>query len=447
MSVHPDDAGPDAAGPVAAGPDVAGPDAGSAGNPLRLLPAAVVVGLIAAAGATLFVVVEHELQHFLWHGLPEALGHHEAPGWLIAGILIAAAVVVFAGMKLPGHGGHSPLAGLGLDIGPESIGSVVVVALASLSAGVVLGPEAPLMAVGTALAAVAARGPFSPARKALMLVGALAAVGVVFGNPLVTSILLLEFAVAMGGPLASFPILICALAGLAGGYLLQVGIGDWPGVGESVLAVPGLQPYANVQGIDVLVAMPLAVAVACVAIAATLGARLFDRWAVSHRLPALLGAALVIAGCAVAARVVAPDGSDLILFSGQSAMADYLGLAGAGTALAIMALKGIAYTASLGSGFRGGAIFPAIALGVLLAVAVSHLLGSTSQSALVAAAIAAAIAAVVKLPFTSLVLATMLTMPAGGAASVLAILGTIVGLVARLSVEKAVPSLAQPPAH
>jgi H+/Cl- antiporter ClcA len=160
----------------------------------------------------------------------------------------------------------------------------------------------------------------------------------------------------------------------------------------------------------------------------------------------LVGAGVVVALSAVAVDTITGGGLELVLFSGQSAMPDYLALTSIGTALVVLLGKFVAYSASLGSGFRGGPIFPAIALGAILATAATLLVDGTSTSALAAAAIGAATAACMRMPFTAVLLAVMLTYPAGGATTVLAIIGTLIGLVARLAGEQLAPELA-PRAH
>jgi hypothetical protein len=49
------------------------------------------------------------------------------------------------------------------------------------------------------------------------------------------------------------------------------------------------------------------------------------------------------------------------------------------------------------------------------------------------------------MPFTALLLGVMLTYPAGGATTVLAIIGVIIGLATRLAGEKLAPVLAPAP--
>lgn len=403
---------------------------------------AIGVGLLAGAGATLFVGVEHHLQAWLWEDLPEALGHEFAPAWLVVALLATGAVITFLAEKLPGNGGHTPLHGFGLDIGPREIVSVIVAALGSLSFGAVLGPEAPLMALGTALGVIAFRDRTTPAARVMLVVGAMAAIGAIFGNPLITCVLMLEFALLAGAPLTTPVVLMPALAGLASGYVLQVGLEDWSGLGEAQLALPGLAPYPELHLTDLWVSVPLAIVVAIVGMAARLGAMRIAEVADRFRLPALLGGAVVVAICAIAVDSITGGGLDLVLFSGQSAMPQYLAITSVGTALVILVGKFVAYSASLGAGFRGGPVFPAIALGVILSAAAAQLVDGTSTSGLAAVGIAAATAASLRMPFTALLLGAVLTYPAGGATTILAIVGTIIGLAARLAGERFAPHLA-----
>jgi H+/Cl- antiporter ClcA len=403
---------------------------------------AIAVGLLAGAAAVTFVTVEHHLTSLLWNELPEALGQEQAPAWLVLTLLLTGALITYLAEKLPGGGGHTPLHGFGIDIGPREVLSVIIAALGSLSFGAVLGPEAPLMAIGTAMGALAFRDPTKPIRQVMMIVGAMAAIGAIFGNPLVTCVLMLEFAMLAGPRMATPLLLMPALAGMAASYVLQVGVDRWSGLGESQLGVPGLAPYPEVQFVDLVVAVPLAIVVAVVAMAARLGAQRVAELAARSRLATMLGAAVVVAVAAIAVDATTGGGLELVLFSGQSAMPDYLALTSVGTAVVVLIGKFIGYTASLGSGFRGGPIFPAVALGVILATTGTLLVDGTSTSALAAVGIAAGTAACMRMPFTALLLGVMLTYPAGGATTVLAILGTIVGLSTRLGGERLAPALA-----
>lgn len=404
----------------------------------------VLVGLLAGLGASAFIKVEGSILHWLWGDLPESLGYHEPPGWLAIALLMVGGVVVFAASKLPGHGGHSPLQGLGIDIGPREVASVLVAALGSLCFGAVLGPEAPLMAVGTALGALAFRDPTKPVRTVMMLAGAMAAVGAIFGNPLVTAILLLEIAIMAGAQMANPAVLLTALASLASGYTLQVGIEGWSGLGRAQLAVPGLPGYPSVQATDVLLAIPLALIVAAVSMAARIGGERIYLRAQRRPLATILVAAVGIGLSAIAVSAITGGSLDLVLFSGQEAMPEYLAITSLGTALVVLVGKFVAYALSLGSGFRGGPIFPAVALGTLLATGCALLVDGSSLSALSATCIAAAVASSLRMPFTAALLAVLLTASAGGATTVLAIVGAVVGMLARLGAEGRLDILAPP---
>ena len=60
----------------------------SIGRLSRLLGRAAVTGLVAAAAATAYVVVEHDTTDLLWDHLPERLGFAEAPWWWVVALLL-----------------------------------------------------------------------------------------------------------------------------------------------------------------------------------------------------------------------------------------------------------------------------------------------------------------------------------------------------------------------
>lgn len=397
----------------------------------RLLGASVVVGLLAGAAVIAYLTVEHSLQSLLWDTVPEALGG--TPAWWVFAVLIVGAVGVWLALKLPGHGGHRPLDGLGVDIGPKQIGSVIAAALISLSIGAVVGPEAPLMALGSAVGGFVAMRSADPVRKVLMLAGAVAAITMILGNPMVSAVLVLEAAALKGSPggkkvmLTVLPVLIA----MGFGYLIQVGVGDWGGVGESQLAVPGLPAYDTVQALDLLVAVVVAVVTAILAVVAVeAGTSFQDR--IRNPLMGLLIAGVIVAAAAVITRAVTGENVDVVLFSGQQSTAHVLGLTSVGVLLMIAVAKTIAYAVSLGGGFRGGMLFPAVFLGVVVATGASLVIGGTSVSALSAAGIAAAVAAVLRLPFTAVLLALLLCAGAGLAVTTPAIIGAVVGVLFRV---------------
>ena len=397
----------------------------------RILGASVVVGVLAGVAVIAYLTVEHALQGLLWETIPDALGG--TPAWWVFAVLVVGAVGVWLALKLPGHGGHRPLDGLGIDIGPKQIVSVVAAALISLSIGAVVGPEAPLMAIGSAVGGFVAMRSTAPVRKVLMLAGAVAAITMILGNPMVSAVLVLEAAALKGSPggkkvmLAVLPVLIA----MGFGYLIQVGVGDWGGVGQSQLAVPGLPAYDTVQPVDLALAIVVAIVTAILAVIAVEAGTGFQS-RITNPLVGLLIAGVVVAAAAVITRAITGENVDVILFSGQESTAHVLTLTSVGVLVVIAVAKTIAYTVSLGGGFRGGMLFPAVFLGLVVATAMSLLISGSSVSALTAAGIAAAVAAVLRLPFTAVLLALLLCAGAGLAVTTPAIIGAVIGVLFRV---------------
>ena len=175
---------------------------------LRLIGLGALVGVPAALVAALFIAVVHELQHLLWHDLPERLGTTAPPWYLVLGLpLLGACIVLVARTRLPGDGGHGPLGGISVE--PTSLAhgpGVALAALGTLPFGAVLGPEAPLIALGSVTAAVLVPATRLDERErgVLSLAGSFSAISALFGGPLVAGMLLLEAGVGLGPALIPF---------------------------------------------------------------------------------------------------------------------------------------------------------------------------------------------------------------------------------------------------
>ena len=111
---------------------------------------------------------------------------------------------------------------------------------------------------------------------------------------------------------------------------------------------------------------------------------------------------------AVVFRAVADRPVDLVLFSGQAEMPEVIAEGSASVLLLLVAAKGLAYALSLGVGFRGGPVFPALAIGVAVAVLAADVLPGFDTTPAVAIGLAAGTAAVLRAPFTAVLLATLL---------------------------------------
>jgi H+/Cl- antiporter ClcA len=86
----------------------------------------------------------------------------------------------------------------------------------------------------------------------------------------------------------------------------------------------------------------------------------------------LLGGALTVGLLAQLADVLGGDSQD-VLFSGQASVPHIVTEDSAAILLVVLAAKALGYAISLGCGFRGGPVFPAIFLGVALAIAAAWL--------------------------------------------------------------------------
>lgn len=401
------------------------------GPELALLAAAAAVGILGSLGAFAFTVLAHEAETLVWHTAPGWWGAHEAPWWWVLGVLAVGGAAVAGAIRLPGHGGHHPLDPLSFDIGPSAIGSTLLAALATLAAGAVVGPEAPLLAIGTAIAFASARGGMRRAAPVLAMCGASAALGVVIGNPLVTAILILEGAVLMGGVAHRRTVVLVRLlpvvVALGAGYLTRVGVGAWTGLSTHPLDLGTLEPYPTVRLRDLLPALAVALVTALLLAGVVRGARLLRRRVTP--LPGLVVGGVVVGLLAIATRAATGEPVSVVLFSGQAALGTMMGLASAGALLVIAVGKATAYGVSLGVGFRGGTIFPGIAVGVALASAAHAALPGSALPALAAAGVAAAVGAVLGLPFTSVLFGFLLLAPAGPAVTVPAALGAVVGVL------------------
>lgn len=339
----------------------------------RLLLLSALVGVPVSLIAFGFVSLEHALQHGVWEWLPHRLGWSGPPWWwplpalLLGGVLVALVV-----SRLPGRGGHTPAHGLGMAATePVALPGIFLAALASLPLGAVLGPEAPLMALGSGLALLGVDrvrpGLPARARNVLGASGAAAAISVIFGNPLVAGVLLIE-AAGVGGPQLSMLLLPCLLASGVGA-LVFTGFDRWSGFGIGALNLPTVPADHPPAVGDFLWGIPLAVLIACCVVPLM---RLSGRLAelVERRtVPLTIACATAVGGCAAVYALATGRSSEEAVLSGQATLAQLAATPHAWSVAALLALvilKGVGWFLSMGS-LRGGPIFPALFLGSALA--------------------------------------------------------------------------------
>ena len=403
---------------------------------LVLLGAA--IGIPAALVSAVFFALVSLIQDWLWSDLPLALGHDVPPWFLVLGLPVAgAAIVVLARTLLPGDGGARPLRGL--EAGPLPLSSapgIVLAALGTLCFGAVLGPEMPVIALGSVVGTVIATRARVPDRgvTVLAMAGSFSAISALFGGPLVAGMLLVEGGLAAGSRLLA--ILLPGLVSAAIGYTIFVGLGSWGGINEAPLRIPDLPSYTGTNVRDLAIGLAVGVAAAFAIsgvrrLAAVIEAR-GER--IGLAVPLLVGG-LAVGLLALAAGALGADPQD-VLFSGQSSVPVLVTGASTAVVLVLLASKGLAYAISLGSGFRGGPIFPAVFLGVALAALAVTILGM-SPTAAVAVGAAGGMAASTRLLFSPLLFAALLVGPAGADAMPAAVLAAasawiVVGWIAPL---------------
>jgi H+/Cl- antiporter ClcA len=418
---------------------------------LRLLLLGALLGIPAALAAALFFALVHELQQWLWTDLPEALGASAPPWYLVVGLpVVGAAIVTVARVFLPGDGGHSPVRGLSMEPTPVAhIPGVVLAALGTLGFGAVLGPEAPVIALGSAVAIGITAFARLDTRETGMLgsAGSFSAISALFGGPVVGGVLMTEAGAARLGAVL-LPALAPGFVAAAVGYVLFVGFGDWGGISSQGLTVPDLEPYEGLHLLDLALA-PVVGLVTAVILAGV--RRVAGRLAVDgeRRLgmaPLLLLGGLAVGVISIVAWGLGDDPTD-VLFSGQSSIPALVAEGSTVALLVLLVAKTAAYTVSLGCGFRGGPIFPAIFLGVGVATMAVDWFGLSPTWA-VAVGAAAGMAGQAKLLLTAVVFGALLVGAEGLDATPAAVLAAVaawaVATAADLRTSRPAPGPAAP---
>jgi len=142
----------------------------------------------------------------------------------------------------------------------------------------------------------------------------------------------------------------------------------------------------------------------------------------------LLGVAIAV--LAIIFSEVTDQGSENVLFSGQAQLPVLVAQSAAwstGALLLVIVCKGLAYALSL-SAFRGGPIFPSLFIGGAIGVVAADLPGMSLVPG-IAIGIGAMCATMLKLPFTSVLLATVLLSSDAYAVMPLAIVAVVVAYV------------------
>ncbi len=272
----------------------------------------------------------------------------ERPPAFVLGVPVLAAVAVFAIRRYLGDDGHEPLTGIHVAaLTPRQFVDVILAILATLLGGLVLGPEVALVSTGAVVGTVVARVTRTDAVEEVAGIGALAAILALFLVPMVSG----------------------------------------------SLTVPEFEPGS--LWVSMAVAIPVGIA-ATVAVQAAraLGWGLHRMAGAGPHLWALLLAAVVVGGGALLVREATGADVSYVVTSGEGQIRYLATETSLALVLSVLAVKVVAYAASLGSGFRGGPFFPAMFVGAAAGLALSLLLPDVlpTQAAVVTGVVAGIVA-------------------------------------------------------
>jgi chloride channel protein, CIC family len=407
-----------------------------------LLVLAALIGVVVSSASWGFLEIVHLLQIWVYEDLPGEFGFSSQPiWWELPWLALAGAITAVAISRFPGRGGHVPADGLqtgGKPTSPIELPGVVIAATATLGLGLVLGPEAPLLALGSALGILAIKLVKKDAPDQVLglmaAAGSFAAISTVFGSPVIGAVIIIE-AAGIGGSMLTL-VLLPGLVSAGIGSLVFIGLGSWSGLSTSAWALAPfpLPPTPGPGRSDFFWTILVALA-AAVVVFAIMELGLLLKHVVEQRIvPLTIAAGIAVGALAILFAEVTDQPASAVLFSGQEAFGSLFAASGtiALTTLALLLLlKGLAWSISLGN-FRGGPTFPAIFLGVVGGLLASHLPGYAETQA-IAALVGAACVAVLRLPFSSVVIATLLTAKAGLAVAPIAIVAVVVAYLASLT--------------
>jgi H+/Cl- antiporter ClcA len=403
---------------------------------LVLLVIAAGLGVPISAAAYGFLALVSYLQKEMFIHLPHGLGFATQPVWWPLPVLLVGGVAAALAIRyLPGDGGPSPAYGFTVHAAPtpRQLAGVIFASLATLSFGAVLGPELPLIGIGGGLATVAMRAARRPVPDQAVAIiagaGSFAAVSSLLGSPLTGAFLLME-ALGLGGPLMGL-VLLPGLLASGIGAIIFIGLDSVTGLGTFSLAIQGLPHFSRPDIAEFGWAVVIGLAAAGLGPCIYWLGRFVKGRADKHVMLIVPLAAVTVAGLAIAYSEGTGKPASQVLFSGQSAIGPLLTHASSytvGALLLLIGCKGLAFGVSLGS-FRGGPTFPAMFIGAVGGILLSHLPGLPAVAG-AAMGMGAMATVILTLPLSSVLLATLFLGSDGVRVMPLVIVAVVVARVA-----------------
>jgi H+/Cl- antiporter ClcA len=362
----------------------------TAGGLLRQVPPAILVGV--GSGLTLIGIslLAEWIQGLVWDDLPSRLGVAADAGWWTVLLLTCAGAL--AGLvvwKAPGHAGPDP-ATVELVSAPlpaRALPGLAAALVITLAGGISLGPENPIIALNVALAVLLGLR-FLPATQTPFWMGLAVAgtLGAMFGTPVGAALLLSETSPGdQRIPLwdRMFAPLVAAGAGAA----TMLALSDL----DLAIQVPG---YSGFHPGDLAIAIVVAAGACLVGL---VGVYAFPPMhALLHRISNPL---VLLTGAGFLLGVLGVIGGRESLFKGLQEMKDVsadIGDYSAGHLALLSGVKLLALLIAASAGFRGGRIFPALFVGVMLGWLVVAVFPDVAPAVAIAAACVGILVAVTR---------------------------------------------------
>jgi H+/Cl- antiporter ClcA len=233
----------------------------------------------------------------------------------------------------------------------------------------------------------------------------------------------------LGGQTLSL-LLLPGLLASGVGALIFIGLDNLTGLGTFSLAIPNLPHFSRPNLAEFGWAIVIGVAAAVIGTAIHRTAPVLHGYASKRTMIVLPLAGVAVAVLTIIYTEATGKPTADVLFSGQNGMSPLIQHAASysvGALLLLLVCKALAYVVSLSS-FRGGPIFPALFIGTVGGIALSHLPGLPLVAG-IAMGLGAMSAAMLNLPLTSVLLPSILLASDAIAVMPLVIVAVVVAYV------------------